>query len=123
MSLIDEVAAGLPGLAQLQALLASGHKPGIARALEFDFVEVGDGVAVFAGTPGDHAYNPIGAASRPLTPRGPACARPTPSTSNHTWIRCDRWHRSGTSSALTGARAGGSHWCRRWAPCTEDTCR
>ncbi|MBX9400504.1 PaaI family thioesterase [Lysobacter sp. BMK333-48F3] len=60
MSLIDEVAAGLPGLAQLQALLASGRKPGILRALEFDFVEVGDGVAVFAGTPGDHAYNPIG---------------------------------------------------------------
>lgn len=60
MRLVDEVAAGLPGLAQLQALLASGHKPGILRALDFDFVEVGDGLAVFAGTPGDHAYNPIG---------------------------------------------------------------
>ncbi|WP_363800241.1 PaaI family thioesterase [Lysobacter firmicutimachus] len=60
MRLVDEVAAGLPGLAQLQALLASDRKPGILRALDFDFVEVGDGLAVFAGTPGDHAYNPIG---------------------------------------------------------------
>ncbi|WP_064746304.1 PaaI family thioesterase [Lysobacter antibioticus] len=60
MRLVDEVAAGLPGLAQLQTLLASGRKPGILRALDFDFVEVGDGLAVFAGTPGDHAYNPIG---------------------------------------------------------------
>lgn len=60
MSLADEVAGGLDGLAQLRALMASGKKPGILRSLDFEFVEVESGKAVFAGTPGDHAYNPIG---------------------------------------------------------------
>lgn len=60
MSLADEVAAGQDGLTQLRMLLASGRKPGIAKSLDFDFVEVDAGRAVFAGTPGEHAYNPIG---------------------------------------------------------------
>jgi uncharacterized protein (TIGR00369 family) len=60
MSLVDDIAGGLDGLAQLRALMASGRKPGILRALDFEFVEVEEGRAVFAGTPGDHAYNPIG---------------------------------------------------------------
>ena len=60
MSLVDEIAGGLDGLAQLRALIASGRKPGILLALDFEFVEVEEGRAVFAGTPGDHAYNPIG---------------------------------------------------------------
>lgn len=60
MSLVEEMAAGLDGLAQLQALMASGRKPGILVSLDFDLVEVGPGSAVFAGTPGEHAYNPIG---------------------------------------------------------------
>jgi len=60
MSLADEVGNGLDGLGQLRALMASGRKPGIMRSLEFDFVEVESGRAVFTGTPGDHAYNPIG---------------------------------------------------------------
>lgn len=60
MSLIDEVGAGLDGLAQLRALIASGRKPGIAHSLEFDLIEVEEGRAVFAGVPGAHAYNPIG---------------------------------------------------------------
>ena len=30
------------------------------ESLNFDFVEVDAGRAVFAGIPGDHAYNPIG---------------------------------------------------------------
>jgi uncharacterized protein (TIGR00369 family) len=60
MSLVDEVASGLDGLAQLKALMASGRKPGIAESLHFDLVEVELGKAVFAGTPGEHAYNPIG---------------------------------------------------------------
>lgn len=60
MSLIDEVAAGLDGLSQLRALIASGRKPGILQSLDFDFIEVEPGLAVFAGVPGDHAYNPIG---------------------------------------------------------------
>lgn len=60
MSLIDDVASGLDGLSQLRALIASGRKPGILHSLDFDFIEVEPGRAVFAGTPGDHAYNPIG---------------------------------------------------------------
>lgn len=65
MSLIDEVAGppgegGLTGLQQLQALMASRRRPGIADSLDFDLVEVAAGLAVFEGTPGPHAYNPIG---------------------------------------------------------------
>jgi uncharacterized protein (TIGR00369 family) len=60
MSLLDEVGGGLDGLSQARALLASGRKPGIARSLDFELVEVDSGKAVFAATPGDHAYNPIG---------------------------------------------------------------
>lgn len=59
-SLVDQTGAGLDGLAQLRALLASGRKPGILVSLDFDFVEAEEGLAVFAGTPGPHAYNPIG---------------------------------------------------------------
>src|SRR3984885_7491814 len=61
MSLVDEVGGGLDGLSQLRALIASGRKPGILVSLDFEFVEVEAGRAVFAGTPGEHAYNPIGA--------------------------------------------------------------
>jgi len=60
MSLSNEVGAGLDGLSQLRALIASGRKPGIMVALDFDFVEVDTGKAVFAGVPDEHAYNPIG---------------------------------------------------------------
>src|SRR5580704_1944938 len=60
MRLVDEVGADLDGLSQLRALIASGRKAGILAALEFDFIEVEAGHAVFAGIPGDHAYNPIG---------------------------------------------------------------
>jgi uncharacterized protein (TIGR00369 family) len=60
MSLIEEVGGGLDGLSQLRALIAAGRKPGIAHSLAFDLVEVESGRAVFAGTPGEHAYNPIG---------------------------------------------------------------
>jgi uncharacterized protein (TIGR00369 family) len=59
--LVDEVGGDLDGLSQLRALIASGRKPGILVALDFDFIEVEAGRAVFAGTPGEHAYNPIGA--------------------------------------------------------------
>ncbi|MBS0417168.1 MAG: PaaI family thioesterase [Proteobacteria bacterium] len=59
-SLLDEVGEGLDGLAQARAMLAAGRKPGIARSLDFDLVEIEAGRAVFAGTPGEHAYNPIG---------------------------------------------------------------
>jgi uncharacterized protein (TIGR00369 family) len=60
MSLADEVGAGLDGLAQLRALIASGRRVGILKTLDFDFVEAELGRAVFAGQPGEHAYNPIG---------------------------------------------------------------
>jgi len=60
MNLFEEVDIGLDGLAQLRALIRSGRKLGIARSLEFELVDVEAGRAVFAGTPGEHAYNPIG---------------------------------------------------------------
>jgi uncharacterized protein (TIGR00369 family) len=58
--LADEVAPGADGLTALRALITSGKKPGILASLDFDFVEVDLGRAVFSGVPGDHAYNPIG---------------------------------------------------------------
>jgi uncharacterized protein (TIGR00369 family) len=58
--LVDEVGPGLTGLAQLRALIASGRRPGILVTLDFQLVEVDLGRAVFAGTPGAAAYNPIG---------------------------------------------------------------
>jgi uncharacterized protein (TIGR00369 family) len=61
MRLVDEAGGDADGLSQLRALIASGRKPGILIALDFDFIEVEAGRAVFAGTPGEHAYNPIGA--------------------------------------------------------------
>jgi len=50
----------LTGLEQLHALMASGRRPGIADSLDFTLTEVDAGRAVFEGTPGQHAYNPIG---------------------------------------------------------------
>jgi uncharacterized protein (TIGR00369 family) len=44
----------------LRALIAGGKRPGIGDALDFTLVEIEAGRAVFAGTPGLHAYNPIG---------------------------------------------------------------
>jgi len=58
--LVDEAGAGLSGLEQLRALIASRRRPGIAIALDFDLAIVEEGRAVFTGTPGEHAYNPIG---------------------------------------------------------------
>lgn len=57
---MDELGGGLDGLSQLRALMSSGRKPGIMISLDFEFVEIEAGKAVFAGTPGEHAYNPIG---------------------------------------------------------------
>lgn len=59
-SLVNEIAAGADGLSQLRALMASGRRAGILVALDFDLMEVEAGRAVFEGTPGEHAYNPIG---------------------------------------------------------------
>ncbi len=48
------------GIEQLRALMQAGKRPGIGDSLDFTLVEVNDGMAAFVGTPGQHAYNPIG---------------------------------------------------------------
>jgi uncharacterized protein (TIGR00369 family) len=50
----------MTGLQQLQALMAGGNPPPIAQLMKFDLVEIAEGRAVFAGTPGKEVYNPIG---------------------------------------------------------------
>lgn len=60
MSLAYKTGAGLNGLDQLRALMSSGRKPGILASLDFELVEIDLGKAVFAGKPGEHAYNPLG---------------------------------------------------------------
>ncbi len=59
MSTVAEAASPLSGLEQMQALMAAGGRPGIAESLDFRLVEVEEGRAVFEGTPGAHAYNPM----------------------------------------------------------------
>lgn len=60
MSMVSDIGAGLDGLEQLRAFIASGQRPGIGDALDFDLIEADDGRAVFVGMPGPHAYNPMG---------------------------------------------------------------
>ncbi|MET1052634.1 MAG: PaaI family thioesterase [Mycetocola sp.] len=61
MNLLDDAAArGLTGLEQLQELIASGTRPAIGDALDFDLVEVGKGFAAFEGTPGPTVMNLTG---------------------------------------------------------------
>ena len=50
----------LSGLDQLRALITAGRRPPIAETLDFALTEIEQGRAVFTGTPGPHAYNPIG---------------------------------------------------------------
>lgn len=63
-SLVETLASGADGLTQMKAMLEAGRtggvKPGIAGTMKFDLVEIDDGLAVFAATPGEHLYNPIG---------------------------------------------------------------
>ncbi len=56
-----EQIAGLSGLQQMQAMLR-GELPyaAIAKTLDFLIVEVGEGSAVFQGTPGAAHFNPMG---------------------------------------------------------------
>jgi len=53
--------AGRTGLEQMQAML-NGEIPfaAIAQTLDFLIIEVGDGSAVFQGTPGSQHFNPMG---------------------------------------------------------------
>jgi uncharacterized protein (TIGR00369 family) len=60
VGLVDEVGAGLSGIQQLRALIDFGKRPGIFVTLDLELLEVEVGTAVLAGTPGLHAYNPIG---------------------------------------------------------------
>lgn len=60
MNLAVELGAGLSGLDQLKALVAAGRRPPIAEKLGIDLVEISEGRAVFAATPGHDVYNPIG---------------------------------------------------------------
>jgi uncharacterized protein (TIGR00369 family) len=61
MSLIASFTTpGMTGLEQLRAMLAQGHQPRIGATLKFSAVAFEDGLAVFEGQPGEHAYNPIG---------------------------------------------------------------
>ncbi len=58
---LNETHSGLSGLEQLRAMIGSGGRPPIAATLDFRLAEVEKGRAVFVGTPGAHAYNPLGA--------------------------------------------------------------
>ncbi len=60
MSVPLEDAPSLTGLEQLQALAASGRRPGLLGSLDIDLVEVAEGRVVFEGAPGLHHYNPLG---------------------------------------------------------------
>ncbi len=51
---------GATGLEQLRAWIADGSQPPIGETLQFRLIEVSEGRALFEGTPGIHAYNPIG---------------------------------------------------------------
>ena len=58
---LNETHAALSGLEQLRAMIGSGGRPPIAATLDFRLAEVEKGRAVWVGTPGAHAYNPLGA--------------------------------------------------------------
>ena len=56
----DQV-AGISGLQALQAMLRGELPfPPIARTLNFQLLEIGEGRAMFQGTPGPDHYNPMG---------------------------------------------------------------
>ena len=52
--------SGMSGLEQLRAMIATNAQPSIGRTLDFNLVEVEDGLAVFEGTPDERTYNPMG---------------------------------------------------------------
>lgn len=60
MNMSEKVGAGMTGLEQLQALLASGTRVPIGETMQFEPVLFEEGRAVFRGVPGLHVYNPIG---------------------------------------------------------------
>jgi len=52
--------SGLTGLEQLRMYLDGNRRPGIGVSLDFKLIDVQEGFVTFEGTPGEHAYNPIG---------------------------------------------------------------
>lgn len=60
MNLSEQLGAGLSGIEQLRAIMASGRRAGIGTTMEFRLTVIEDGFVVFEGTPGLHVYNPIG---------------------------------------------------------------
>jgi uncharacterized protein (TIGR00369 family) len=60
MDVFSESQGRLTGLEVLRAMISAKRRAPIAKTLEFDLVEVEEGRALFRGTPGPHAYNPIG---------------------------------------------------------------
>src|SRR5882757_3629527 len=52
--------ASISGLEYLQHLIDADLPPPIAELLNFRLSRIGPGVAVFAGTPAEYHYNPIG---------------------------------------------------------------
>jgi uncharacterized protein (TIGR00369 family) len=56
----ETVAAPLNGLEQLRLAFGGPGGPGIGRTMGFRVAEIEDGRVVFAGTPGEEVYNPIG---------------------------------------------------------------
>jgi uncharacterized protein (TIGR00369 family) len=60
MNILEEMSPDLTGRQLLQRLIDLGEQPPIFKTLGLSIVEVGDGIAIFEGKPGPHAYNPIG---------------------------------------------------------------
>jgi uncharacterized protein (TIGR00369 family) len=50
----------MSGLDQLRSRMTGGARPPIADTLDFNLVELEYGRVLFAGTPGEYLYNPIG---------------------------------------------------------------
>jgi len=50
----------ISGLEQVQAMIAANAQPSIGRTLDFNLIEVGDGLAIFEGNPDERTYNPMG---------------------------------------------------------------
>jgi uncharacterized protein (TIGR00369 family) len=57
---MDELPAGLTGIEQMRELIRRGGLAPIGELLDFALVAVEEGRAVFEGTPGAQAYNPLG---------------------------------------------------------------
>jgi uncharacterized protein (TIGR00369 family) len=59
MNMLEE-SSYASGLEQLQEWIAAKRQPPIGATLKINLVEVSEGRAIFEGTPGTHAYNPLG---------------------------------------------------------------